>query len=184
MKKADGTAFTKDDINNVFDHLLANEHPLSDYAGGTYQSRFDVDANIAEAWDRLRAGRPVESDIVLLEHEILESRLMGARLYHDIWDCPRTSKHIVQLARDNRKSGAMMAISSFFAKLQETAEEVTYSFGKDREQPDDILVFDKTLLTAEPMSGLRTFGFEATARGICRRYRHLREWPDNGYIAS
>ena len=64
-----------------------------------------------------------------------------------------------------------MAISSFFVKLSETDDEVTYSFGEDRDCPDDTLVFDKTLFTAQPVSGLRTFGFNATARGIYRRYR-------------
>ena len=90
----------------------------------------------------------------------------------------------IQLARFDRRIGALMAIFSFFAKLFETDDEVTYSFGEDRDCPDDALVFDKTLFTAQPVSGLRTFGFNATARGIYRRYRETKEWPENGYIAS
>ncbi len=77
-----------------------------------------------------------------------------------------------------------MAISSFFAKLSETSDEVTYSFGEDKECPDDTLVFDKERLTARPESGRPTFGFKATARGIFRRYRETGEWPQHGYIAS
>ncbi len=77
VKKPDGSAVTQDDINNVYDHLFLSEHPLSDYNGGTYQARFDVDPDIAEAWDRLRAGRPRQSDVLLLQHEIEEHRLMS-----------------------------------------------------------------------------------------------------------
>mgnify|MGYP003382190292 CR=1 FL=1 len=77
-----------------------------------------------------------------------------------------------------------MAISSFFAKLSGTADEVSYSFGEDKECPEDTLVFDKTVLTARPESGRRTFGFKATAKGIFRRYQQTGEWPQNGYIAS
>ena len=77
-----------------------------------------------------------------------------------------------------------MAISSFFAKVDETEREVTYAFGEDRDHPEDSLIIDKVALTAYPVSGARTMGFHATVRAILRRFRDLGHWPEHGYVAS
>jgi hypothetical protein len=58
-------------------HLIVEEHLLDNYdTGGLVSRRFDPSEDIAEAWLRLRDGSFRDSDIVLLEHELAESRYM------------------------------------------------------------------------------------------------------------
>ncbi|WP_228544316.1 glycosyltransferase [Micromonospora sp. S-DT3-3-22] len=67
------TGFTHAEIARVKQHLMVDEHVLRDYPDGWVRRRFDADEDIAEAWIRLREGRPLEPDLVLLEHELAES---------------------------------------------------------------------------------------------------------------
>ena len=67
------TGFTRDEIAQVKQHLMRDEHTLDDYRGGHEHRQFDASPDIAEAWIRSREGRPLDSDIVLLEHELAES---------------------------------------------------------------------------------------------------------------
>ncbi len=74
VERPDGrTGFSADEIAQIKRHLMEEEHPLDDYNGATVERQFDADPDIAEAWIRLREGRPLESDLVLLEHELTES---------------------------------------------------------------------------------------------------------------
>jgi hypothetical protein len=63
-----------DEIDRIRKHIFIEEHPLSDYEGGVVHRRYDASPDMAEAWLRLRAGRPLPEDIVLLEHELAEAR--------------------------------------------------------------------------------------------------------------
>ncbi|MFY1588694.1 hypothetical protein ACN267_29860 [Micromonospora sp. WMMD734] len=67
------TGFTHAEIARVKQHLMVDEHVLRDYPDGWVRRRFDADEDIAEAWIRLREGRPLEPDLILLEHELAES---------------------------------------------------------------------------------------------------------------
>jgi hypothetical protein len=60
----------------IRDHLLVGEHLLDDCASGLALRRFDTSAQGAEAWLRLRDGTFRDSDIVMLEHELVESQYL------------------------------------------------------------------------------------------------------------
>jgi hypothetical protein len=68
------TGFPSDEIERIRRHVFLEEHPLSDYDGGIVHRRYDASGDMAEAWLRLRSGRPQPEDIVLLEHESAEAR--------------------------------------------------------------------------------------------------------------
>ncbi len=76
--RTDGSHFTRDDVEQIKNHLFREEHPIIDYDGNLIRRRFDADPAIAEAWIRLRAGHPLPADIVLLEHELAESTYLRA----------------------------------------------------------------------------------------------------------
>jgi hypothetical protein len=71
-RDAGRVGFTAEDVGLVKRHLMVDEHLLDDYQGGTIQRRYDPDPDIAEAWIRLREGRWLDADLVLLEHELAE----------------------------------------------------------------------------------------------------------------
>lgn len=71
--RVDRTHFTHDDVQQIKNHLFREEHPIQDYDGTVAHRRYDADPDIAEAWIRLRSGRPHPADLVLFEHELAES---------------------------------------------------------------------------------------------------------------
>jgi hypothetical protein len=76
-RRADGgSGFTRAELADVKDHLMRREHPIEDYEGGVELRRFDPDADIAEAWIRLRSGNALPEDHLLLEHELAELKMM------------------------------------------------------------------------------------------------------------
>lgn len=73
------TGFSVNEIERVRQHIFFEEHPLTDYdTGGIVRRRYDPSPDMAEAWLRLRAGRPLPEDVVLLEHELAEARYYDA----------------------------------------------------------------------------------------------------------
>lgn len=72
------TGFSAEEIDRIRSHIFFEEHPLSDYEGGIVHQRYDPSPDMAEAWLRLRAGRPLPEDIALLEHELAEARYYDA----------------------------------------------------------------------------------------------------------
>ena len=78
---AANTGFREKDIRRIKNHIFYEEHNLGDGDFG----RFDESYEIARSWQRLLDGREIEErDIVLLNHEFLESILMSDGLsYHD-----------------------------------------------------------------------------------------------------
>ncbi|MCM0677185.1 hypothetical protein NCC78_21190 [Micromonospora phytophila] len=73
--RLDGSrGFTLAEIQQIRQHIFFETHPLDDYAGGVTHQRYAPSPDMAEAWLRLRRGRPLPEDYVLLEHEIAESR--------------------------------------------------------------------------------------------------------------
>lgn len=68
----------KEDIKAIKRHIFYDKHNLYD----EYRI-FDVDYDMAVAWERLNQGKPLERDIILLNHELLESKY--EKIYnHDI----------------------------------------------------------------------------------------------------
>ncbi|MGW4460877.1 toxin glutamine deamidase domain-containing protein [Micromonospora sp. NPDC004704] len=79
VQRSDGqVGFTRAEIDQIKQHLMVEEHLLDDYEGGHVSQRFAPDEDIAEAWIRLREGRHVDADLVLLEHELAESNYLQA----------------------------------------------------------------------------------------------------------
>ncbi|WP_327738233.1 hypothetical protein OG749_35035 [Streptomyces nojiriensis] len=67
------TGFTPEEIAAVKKHVFDTEHPIVDYeTGGVVMRKFDADAEIADAWIRLRSGNALPEDRLLLEHELAE----------------------------------------------------------------------------------------------------------------
>ncbi|MEU0874403.1 EndoU domain-containing protein [Nocardia brasiliensis] len=76
--RADGSTFSRAEVAQIKEHLFLEPHPILDYDGNRVSTLFDAHPGIAEAWIRLRRGAPLPADIVLLEHELAESRHMRA----------------------------------------------------------------------------------------------------------
>ncbi|MFF9654129.1 hypothetical protein [Streptomyces sp. NPDC014622] len=67
------TGFSSEEITAIKKHVFDTEHPIEDYETGKVVVRkFDADAEIADAWIRLRAGASLPEDRLLLEHELAE----------------------------------------------------------------------------------------------------------------
>lgn len=78
-ERLDGSrGFSPDEVSRIREHVFFEEHPLPDYEGGIVHQRYDPSAAMAEAWLRIRSGRPTVPDIALLEHELAESRYYDA----------------------------------------------------------------------------------------------------------
>ena len=67
-KIARNTGFSEKDIRSIKEHVFINSHIL-DYGRG----RFDANYDMAIAWQRLINGNFEDRDLVLLNHELLES---------------------------------------------------------------------------------------------------------------
>jgi hypothetical protein len=75
VERADGSrGFTPQELEAIKNHIFFEEHPLETVDGGITYSRYDPDADMAEAWIRLRLGHFEEADVVLLEHELAEHK--------------------------------------------------------------------------------------------------------------
>jgi hypothetical protein len=74
-----GAGFSRGEVEQVKHHLFVQQQLIEDYEAGEVASRrFDPDEEIAAAWGRLRSGRAQHSDLVLLEHELVESSYLKA----------------------------------------------------------------------------------------------------------
>jgi hypothetical protein len=75
---AANTGLTREEVLAAKNNVMRDEHPIRDRYDGTMRnSRFDEDADIAAAWNRLRTGEPNpphESDMALLRHEVAEAQ--------------------------------------------------------------------------------------------------------------
>lgn len=75
----DVTEFGMDDLRRIKRHLMEDEHRVRDYAdpaGAIVHRRADPVADVAEAWSRLIAGRPLRQDLVLLRDAHAEARFL------------------------------------------------------------------------------------------------------------
>lgn len=66
------TGFSADDISAIKNHVFTESHPLEGMDGETVQAPFEPNADMAEAWLRLRSGNYKPEDLTLLEHELAE----------------------------------------------------------------------------------------------------------------
>jgi SPP1 gp7 family putative phage head morphogenesis protein len=67
---AKSSGFSVEEIQTIKNHVFYDKHIKYDGIG-----RFDPDYDMAVAWKRLVEGNPKERDILLLKHELLESKL-------------------------------------------------------------------------------------------------------------
>lgn len=68
---ADSSGFSREDIIQIKRHIFYDKHKKYDGEYGLLVPDYDM----AVAWKRLANGKPEERDIVLLNHELLESKL-------------------------------------------------------------------------------------------------------------
>lgn len=66
--------FSAAELGAIKQHIFVEEHPLESVDGGIVHARYDPNADMAEAWIRLRSGRQTDADLLLLEHELAEHR--------------------------------------------------------------------------------------------------------------
>src|SRR5690606_9205483 len=63
------------EVRTALEHVLEDEHLLGGGGyGPLYRDRFAPDADMAEAFLRLREGKATESDVVLIKHESAEAK--------------------------------------------------------------------------------------------------------------
>lgn len=73
VRVAKNTGFSQDDIREIYLHVFENYYDLE---GG--KKRFDPDYDMAQSWSRLFDGKNIQKhDITLLNHELMESKLMA-----------------------------------------------------------------------------------------------------------
>jgi hypothetical protein len=65
------TGFSVQEIQAIKIHVFVAEHPLEG-PDGIVHARYDPDADMADAWLRLRSGQYLPQDLTLLEHELAE----------------------------------------------------------------------------------------------------------------
>lgn len=68
VKIAKNTGFSEDDIRKIKEHVFFSNHVLCKGIG-----RFDADYDMAVSWQRLINGSFEDRDLILLNHELLES---------------------------------------------------------------------------------------------------------------
>ena len=68
---AKATNHTQEEIQRVKNHMFFNEYEL--YGG---KRRFYPDFEQAQSWDRLRKGEALYHDFIMIEHELIEEKLM------------------------------------------------------------------------------------------------------------
>ena len=71
-KIAKNTGFPIEEISRIKSFIFLEKHDLGD---GKYEF-FAPDFAMAESWQRLIEGKPEKHDLTLLQHEIMENRLM------------------------------------------------------------------------------------------------------------
>ncbi len=64
------SGFSELEIKEIKDHVFFDEHILYEGTG-----RFTPSLDMAIAWERLSDGKPEDRDILLLRHELLESKV-------------------------------------------------------------------------------------------------------------
>ena len=65
------TGYTEEEIQKVKDYIFLSKHNLDGRI-----KYFDPDYMMAESWQRLIEGKPVQHDITLIKHEIYERKLV------------------------------------------------------------------------------------------------------------
>ncbi|QNG36332.1 hypothetical protein F1C76_06790 [Geodermatophilaceae bacterium NBWT11] len=74
--RADGsTGFGAEDVRRALQHVVVDEHLLTDPDTGrpTRRARFDPDPDVAEAFTRVVRGTHTAVDVALVEHQVAES---------------------------------------------------------------------------------------------------------------
>ncbi|MCX4963344.1 hypothetical protein OHA98_00650 [Streptomyces sp. NBC_00654] len=130
------TGFSSQEITAIKKHVFDTEHPIKDYETGKVVVRkFDADAEIADAWIRLRSGNSLPEDRLLLEHELAElapsPENPGATYQeaHRVAIETHNWQDSVPLNKREGFGGVVVAALVCFRKISEDAELVRYEFG-------------------------------------------------------
>lgn len=86
---AKNTEYSKEEIQAIKNYLFVDEHDLGDSGF----KRFDPDFMIAESWQRLTGGKPEPHDLTLINHEIMEKKLISQGLSQDEAHNQATAKY-------------------------------------------------------------------------------------------
>ena len=79
IKVANNTGYAVDEVKQVKDYLFVDEHDLIDDT-----RRFDASYESSQSWQRLVDGKNIQThDLTLLNHEIMESKLVSDGLSQD-----------------------------------------------------------------------------------------------------
>lgn len=93
---AKNSGFSQSDIERIYNHVFIKKHHL---AGG--YKRFDPNYDMAESWRRLSetGGNNIQKhDLVMLNHELLEQKLMSQGLSYDEAHTETNKKYNYQAA--------------------------------------------------------------------------------------
>ena len=88
-KIAQTTGRSPEEIEKIKRFVFIEEHDL----GENGVKRFEPDYMMAESWRRLIDGTPEPHDLVLIEHEIMESKLMESGMSQDEAHIAASKKH-------------------------------------------------------------------------------------------
>lgn len=102
------TGYSEDEIQAIKNYLFIDEHNLGDNGF----RRFDPDYMIGESWRRLIDGKPEPHDLTLINHEIMEKRLISQGISQD-------EAHIRTTAKYNYDKEA----SEFYGKIKKFRKE-------------------------------------------------------------
>ena len=73
------TGYSESDIQKVKDYVFLDKHDLGDGE----PRRFDANFAMSQSWQRLIDGHPEPHDMTLIQHEIMERRLVESGMSQD-----------------------------------------------------------------------------------------------------
>lgn len=88
-KISKSTGMSKDDIQSVKNFIFLEKHDL----GGKELEYFEPDYMMAESWQRLIDGKPEKHDLTLINHEVMEKKLMSEGLSQEEAHIKTSSKY-------------------------------------------------------------------------------------------
>ena len=101
-KIAKVTRHTEAEIERVKQHMFFNEYDLED---GRHP--FDPDFDQAQSWDRLQSGNPFPHDLIMIEHELIESELMaGGMGYNEAHNIANKTANYEQAVKEYKNATA------------------------------------------------------------------------------
>ena len=89
------TGINKEEIRQIKEYIFNQEHDL----GGEKPERFAPDFAMAQSWQRLIDGRPVQHDLTLIYHELMEKELVDSGLPQ--WEAHRITSQKYNYSKES-----------------------------------------------------------------------------------